>query len=100
MQGLIIEYNYDGPEEPWRQAIESFLENIKADGQLTGKFSYQVMSEKKSPEKKVHIPKWQDEETLKHLQSQPWFKDFAGKVQGFAGDSLKTRPIKGEFSIG
>lgn len=98
MGALLIEYRYEGDEEPWKKAIEEFLQNIASDDLLKVRFSYQVMRRKDDPAQRLHIPRWFDDATLHHLQSRTWFKDFAAQIQGFAGDSLQTTPLTEEFS--
>ena len=92
MGGLLIEYEYSGDEAPWSQAMEAFLTAISGDAALAGKFRYHVFV-KEDGKSRVHVPSWDSEATLAHLQSQDFFKTFASAVQGFAGDTLKTTKI-------
>ena len=92
MYGIVIEYELSGDEAAWRQAVDTFLKNIDGDPVLQGKFSYEVNSSNDSGGR-IHIGHWDREETLAHLQSQPFFKEFAGALQGFAGGSLKATKI-------
>ena len=93
MGGLLIEYRYDGDEAVWQNAVESFIKNIAADARLRSSFRYHVFV-KEDGVSRVHVPSWDSEETLKHLQSQPFFSEFAGHIKSFAGDSLSTTKIK------
>lgn len=34
--------------------------------------------------------RWDSDDTLSHLQAQPFFKTFAEAVQSFAGDSMNA----------
>jgi hypothetical protein len=95
--GLLIEYTYAGDEAAWRSVVEEFIGQIRADAKLTGKFSYLVVRKREDPTQRVHMPRWDGPETLAYVQSQAWFKDFAGKVKAFGGDSLRTSPITPEF---
>jgi len=89
MDGILIEYDYAGDENVWRNAVDAFVSNIDADERLRGRFSYRVNT-RGDAGSRVHIGTWDSEETLAHLQAQEFFKTFAGQVQSFAGDSLKT----------
>lgn len=89
MFGILIQYEYSGDESEWRQAVDSFIAQINADDRLQGRFTYQVKTHGEDGGR-IHVGHWDDEETLAHLQSQPFFVEFSGKVQGFAGDSLKA----------
>ena len=93
MFGIVIDYDFSGDEADWQKVMDSFIGNINADDRLKGRFSYMVNA-RKDGTGRVHIGQWDDEETLAHLQSQPFFGEFAAKVKAFAGDSLKTTPFK------
>ena len=93
MGGLLIEYQYAGDENEWQEAVDNFLKNIAGDERLRTGFRYHVFV-KEDGVSRVHVPSWDSEETLKHLQSQPFFSEFAGKIQTFAGDSLNTTKIR------
>ena len=67
MGGLLIEYRYDGDEAVWQNAVESFIKNIAADARLRSSFRYHVFV-KEDGISRVHVPSWDSEETLKHLQ--------------------------------
>ncbi|QDG76300.1 hypothetical protein [Labrenzia sp. PHM005] len=84
MKNVLVEYTYTGNEETWQQLIADFLNAIEADNRLKGHFHYQVFI---MPEgRRVHIGRWDSEETLKALQSQPFFKTFAQGIQALASD--------------
>ncbi len=89
MPGILIEYDYSGDEAAWQDAVNTFIANVGNDARLQGRFSYQV-NIKKDGVGRVHYGQWDDEETLAHLQSQPWFGEFAGKVREFAGGPPKN----------
>ncbi len=93
MFGIVIDYNFSGDEAAWREAIDTFLGHIDADDRLKGRFSYQVNTCKEGPGR-IHIGNWDDETTLKHMQSQPYFPEFATKLKGFANGSLKSTGFK------
>lgn len=93
MFGIVIDYDFTGDEVVWQQAVDAFIANINADERLKGHFSYLVTA-RKDGTGRVHIGQWDEEATLKHLQSQSFFGEFAAKVKEFSGDSLKTTPFK------
>jgi quinol monooxygenase YgiN len=98
MKNVMVEYTYTGDEQAWQQLIADFLNAVEADDRLKRRFHYQVFS---MPEgRKVHIGRWDSEETLKALQSQPFFKTFAQGVQGLAGDDFKSAFGNEVFSTG
>lgn len=92
MFGIVVEYEYSGDEGDWQGGIDGFIAAINGDERLDGRFSYMV-NVKKDGIGRIHVGQWDDEETLAHLQSQDYFKDFAAQLKGFAGDSLKPSPF-------
>ena len=93
MFGIVVEYDFSGDESEWREAIDDFIGHINADDRLRGRFSYQV-NIRNDGGGRVHIGQWDEEETLAHLQSQPFFAEFAGKVKIFAGGAPKATAFK------
>lgn len=92
MNGILIEYAYSGDETLWQEAIDEFIDAIKNDSNLEGKFKY-IVTVKEDKKNRLHMARWSDQATLEYLQSQPFFKDFAGKIKEFAGDTLNTTKI-------
>lgn len=84
MRGITITYKYSGPEDAWREAMETFIAAINADRDVAGKFTYQV-AVADDGETRIHWGRWDSQETLKTLQSRDYFGTFAGKVREFAG---------------
>lgn len=98
MKNVYVDYNYQGDEQEWQQTIVDFINAVEADERLKGEFHYQVF---KLPEgRRVHIGRWSSDEVLKTLQSQDFFKQFAGKIKALAGDTLKNELGHEAFSTG
>jgi hypothetical protein len=91
--GIVIEYDYSGDEAEWQQAIDTFTGKIDADQRLQGRFSYQV-NVRNDGSGRVHVGGWDSEETLKHLQSQAFFADFAEQVKKSSGGDVKSTGFK------
>jgi len=87
VESIHIDYQFNGDETEWQNAIDEFVEKIDSDERLYGRFHYQVLK-LGGDGRRVHIGRWDKQETLEHLQSQAFFKDFAGKIKAFAGESL------------
>ena len=83
MRGITITYKYSGDEETWQAAMTDFIEAINNDPAIASKFTYQV-AVADDKETRFHWGRWDSAETLAHVQSQEYFKIFAGKVRGFA----------------
>ncbi len=92
MFGIVIQYELSGDEEAWKEAVRAFLADIEADPALNGHFRYEVNIAAKGPGR-VHVGHWDSEDTLAHLRAQPFFKAFAEKLGGFAGDTLRSTPF-------
>ncbi len=100
MFGILIEYDYDGDETAWKSAVTDFVNNIDADPVLRGNFSYQVNIAANGTGR-VHVGRWNNEETLAHLQSQDFFKTFAQQVGKFAdGAQQATRLTAAAATVG
>lgn len=84
MRGITITYRFDGNEADWQAATQGFISAIDADAEIAGKFTYQVAVADDGVTR-IHWGRWDTPETLAHVQSQQYFKDFAAKVRDFAG---------------
>lgn len=87
MEGIVIRYEYDGDEAPWREAIDGFIAAIDADGDVRGRFSYSV-NVAPDGKQRVHIGRWTEAAALETLQGRDYFKAFSATLQGLAGDTL------------
>ena len=92
MEGIIIKYEYNGDEAAWNSAVNDFLGAINNDSKLKGKFNYMVFKAKEGGFR-THVGRWDSEETLSHLQSQDFFKQFSGKIKEMAGESLSPQRV-------
>ena len=93
MFGILIQYNYDGDEGAWMAAVEEFTAAIDADPALAGKFSYRVNIAADGVGR-VHVGRWDAEETVAHLQGQDFFKRFAAKIGEFAGGAPNATRLR------
>lgn len=84
MRGITITYSFDGDEADWQATTDAFVAAIDADPEVAGKFSYQV-AVADDGKSRFHWGRWDSQDTLAHVQSQPYFKAFAEKVREFAG---------------
>ena len=89
MRGITITYAYDGDETDWQQATGAFIAAINADPAVAGKFTYQV-AVADDGQSRFHWGRWDNAETLAHVQSQAYFKTFAAKVREFADGVLSA----------
>lgn len=88
MRAITISYTYTGDEATWRAAIDAFIAAVDADPAASGRFVYQVAVGDGG--RRVHWGRWDEADTLAHVQSQPYFRAFAAAVKEFAGDTLET----------
>ncbi len=86
MRGITITYEYSGDENQWREVMDRFIAAIDNDPRAAGKFTYQV-AVADDGRTRFHWGRWDSADTLAHVQSQEYFKEFAGKVREFAGGS-------------
>jgi hypothetical protein len=93
MGGILIQYEYSGDEKKWEDIIRGFINNINRDERLRGKFSY-IVNRAKEGSQRVHLARWNTEETLDYLRTQPFFKEFTQNVKGLAGETLQTMDLR------
>jgi quinol monooxygenase YgiN len=89
--GIRIQYKYDGDEAPWRDAIQAFVTAIDDDPDVAGKFKYSVATLSDGVTR-LHIGQWDNDDSLKLMQSRPYFPKFAAQLKEMAGDTLE--PIR------
>lgn len=82
MRSITIRYEYSGSEESWRSVVGDFIAALDADAEIAGKFTYQVSVADKA---RVHWGRWDSQETLKTMQSRPYFKTFSEGLKGLLG---------------
>ncbi|MBT4262623.1 MAG: hypothetical protein HN580_29090 [Deltaproteobacteria bacterium] len=95
MEGILIQYEYSGDESQWQETVKEFVTNVKNDSQLTGKFFYSVFKTSE-PNKRVHVGRWDSNQTLETLKQRDFFKKFTESMQNLAGDSLTSIRLQPE----
>lgn len=91
MPALLIEYTYQGNEDNWESEIADFIHAIKSDRMLSQGMRYHVFV--KADGRRVHVPSWDSEETLKYLQSTPAFAKFTKKVKEFSDSNINVHKV-------
>ena len=89
-KGILVEYEYTGDENQWKDVIDSFIHSVNADNVLRGKFDYTVTKAVEG-NGRIHIGRWDSEDTLNHLHEQDYFKIFSAKIREFAGETLSPK---------
>ena len=84
MRGITISYTYSGDEAAWQAGTGAFIGAVVAEPGGAGGFRYPV-AVGGAGTRRVRWGRWDSAETLAHVQSQDYFKTFAGKVKEFAG---------------
>ena len=92
MYGISVRYEYDGPEQPWENVINAFIDAVNADTELAGRFDYQV-NIGRDGKSRVHWGRWDEPATVERLQSRAYFREFSEALKTFAGDSLSPMPV-------
>jgi len=93
MQGIVVRYRYSGDEADWKAAMRDFIDAIGADEAVSGRFRY-VATVAADGVARLHMGRWDSEETLKTVQSRDYFQRFTAAVQRFAGDTLESVRIE------
>lgn len=87
MHGISIRYEYQGDEARWEAAVAGFVNAVKGDADVSGRFHYRV-SKGADGKTRVHWGWWDTPDTVKALQSKDYFKAFAGEIKAMAGATL------------
>ena len=87
--GIAVSYSYEGDEAAWANVVDEFTQAVSADTALSGRLSYHV--QRSNDGRRLHIGRWDSEETVKLLQSRDYFTSFAAALQRLAGDSLSSQ---------
>lgn len=87
--GIAVSYRYEGDEAAWEKVVADFTGALSADAALSGRFTYHV--QKSEGGQRLHIGRWDAEESVKLLQSRDYFTRFAAALKGLAGDSLSSQ---------
>ena len=93
MQGIIVRYRYSGDEPAWQAVVDDFVGAVSSDPEVRGRFRYTV-TVAADGETRTHVGRWDSDETLKTVQSRPYFKAFSEAVQRFAGDLLQSTRMR------
>ncbi len=96
MDGILIQYSYDGDESEWEKAISEFIHHIDQDAELSGKFFYSVFKTSE-PNKRAHVGRWESNEVLETLKKKDFFGVFTQTMQKLAGDSLSSSRLQAAF---
>jgi hypothetical protein len=88
--GILITYRYTGDEARWAAVTEAFTAAVGADPDLTGKLSYHVQKAADG-ETRIHIGRWDRDETVRLMQSRPYFAAFSAALREMAGDTMTNQ---------
>ena len=93
MDGIVIRYAYDGDEDAWQRAVDTFLAAIATDPDIQGRFRY-VVTIATDGVARTHIGRWDTDETLNKLQARDYFGAFSEAIRGFAGGTLDATRMR------
>jgi hypothetical protein len=88
--GILITYRYTGDEALWSEVTGAFTAATGADQALTGKFSYHVQKAADGAAR-IHIGRWDRDETVRLMQSRPYFATFSAALREMAGDTMTSQ---------
>ncbi len=96
MDGILIQYKFDGDENKWQNTVNEFITAVNNDSDLKGKFFYSVFKTSE-PNKRVHVGRWDTNQTLETLKQREFFAKFTESMQNLAGDSLASIRLQPEL---
>ena len=88
MFGATVQYEFSGNEAEWDAAVATFVQEIDADPDVSGRFTYRV-TRVKDGSKRIHWGQWDVPETIQLLQSRDYFRMFTAKLQELHGGKLE-----------
>ena len=93
MKQFMIRYQFaNGTQEDWHKEIAAFIASLDADPQLRG-ITYRVMKIKDDPSY-YHIATAVDEQAIKALQQQDFFKRYTERTRQVAGGEVTVSPLE------
>ncbi len=94
MKHFLIKYRLkNGTKEEWHQDIARFISALESDPALKGKISYRCMRGRDNSEY-YHLAAAADEQAIKALQAQPFFKSYNEKTRLVAGGEVEVLPLE------
>ena len=84
MRSITISYKFGGPEGEWRKMVGDFIAAIDGDPEVAGKITYQVATAD-DRETRIHWGRWDNQDTLRTMQSRDYFKTFAERLRELTG---------------
>jgi len=94
MKHFMIRYTRaSGTQEEWHRAIAGFIDEIDRNPALKGKILYRCMKTRDG-EDYFHLAAAADENAVKALQSQEFFKRYTERTRQVAGGAVTVTPLE------
>ena len=93
MKHFMIKYRFaNGTKTEWHQAIAQFISALNDDPDLNGKISYRCMKIR-DDEAYYHLATAADDQAIKALQAQDFFKRYTERTKLVAGGEVEVLPL-------
>lgn len=94
MKHFLIKYRFkDGSEDAWHQDIARFISAVDNDPALRGKITYRCMKHRGGADY-YHLATAADDDAIKALQSQEFFKRYTEQTKFAAGGEVEVLPLE------
>ena len=94
MKHFLIKYSFNnGTREEWHRHIRQFIAWLDGEPDLKGKISYRCMKERDG-NGYYHLAAAADEQAIKALQSQDFFKRYTEETRRVAGGEVEVVPLE------
>jgi hypothetical protein len=94
MKHFMIKYQFaNGTPEEWHREIGRSISALNSDPELKGKIIYRVMKNR-DDSSYFHLAAAADEQAIKALQQQNFFKHYTEKTRQVAGGEVVVTPIE------
>jgi hypothetical protein len=94
MKHFLITYQFaHGPREQWHRDIAGFISALQAEPALKGKITYRCMKAREG-DGYYHLASAADDQAIKALQEQEFFKRYTERTKSVAGGEVKVLPLE------
>ena len=95
MKQFLIRYQFkNGSREEWHEEIARFIAALETDPELAGRITYRCMKFRDDDASYVHLATAADDDAVKALGAQPFFKHYTEQLDRVSGDTVEVLPLE------
>ena len=96
MKRFLITYSHraeNGSVEDWHRHVKEFIAAVENDAALKGRITYSCMKAKEGSAY-YHLAEAADDDAIKALQQNDWFKRYTEETKRVAGGEVLVTPLE------